>query len=193
MFGDVDLVEEELHIAIWSTPTKRTFFYKTTEKAAERSVALAEKGDNAYFGCGLLGKLPKNKRSRGKASDVRAITSFWADLDYQKGNAPPTQKDARKLASEIGIEPSIVLHSGHGLQCFWLIEPWIFDEDEVDHVGSVTSGWVSTLQQLAKNHGWAVDSVGDVSRVLRVPGTINFKNKNKPMPVKILEGKDGTV
>jgi hypothetical protein len=46
--------------------------------------------------------------------------------------------------------------------------------------------WKETLKIRARQHGWEVDSVGDLERVLRVPGTLNHKGET-PRPVRLLE------
>lgn len=175
-------------MVIWSAPAKRAFFYVDPEIAAKKAVELSEKKENVYVGMGLQ-NMPKRRRTRGKAKDVQAITCFWADLDFGKKGAPPDKKGARFLASEIGREPSIVVHSGHGLQCFWKFNQTLIfaDDHEREDAADRTVGWIDTLQQLANAYNWHIDPVGDLSRVMRVPGTTNWKNPEEPLPVKILE------
>ena len=188
LFGDPVIAGEDLSIVIWSAPSKRATFYQDCEKAAERAVELSEKKENVYVGMGLQ-EMPKTKRrtSRGKAKDVKGIVCFWADIDIDDKHVPD-EKSALALANEIGVHPSITIHSGHGLQCFWLLDqPWIFsDDDEQKHAANLTSGWVETLQGLATKHGWHIDPVGDLSRVMRIPGTVNWKNPEEPLALKIL-------
>jgi len=62
----------------------------------------------------------------------RVITAglFWADVDVagaaHKAEAlPPTEQDARSLIETAGLAPSLVVHSGFGLQPYWLFrEPY---------------------------------------------------------------------
>lgn len=194
IFGDPVLENEDLYIVIWSTPSKQATFHLKHKNAASKALDLCQSNENVYVGMGLQNKPSHQRKGRGAAKHVQAITCLWADIDFSFGSIhkklhlPPTEEDALKLASEIGIEPSVVVHSGHGLQCYWLLKtPWIFtSEEERNHAADITYGWVNTLQQIAASHGWMIDSVGDLARVLRVPGTINLKDVNKPLPVTIL-------
>ncbi len=85
-----------------------------------------------------------------------------------------------KKVKEFKLSPSIIVSSGHGLHCYWLLNrpyPINSDKDKLNAKGCV-KGLALVL---------GGDSVFDLSRVLRVPGTKNVKDPDNPLPVEILE------
>jgi hypothetical protein len=158
-------------------------------KAAETAEELGRRGD-VYFGLGLhpegLGPY-----ERGQAEGVIAIPGLWADIDVEgeahKGkNLPPAGEDAMKVIGEFPLSPTLVLHSGHGLQVWWVFkELWVFDgEAERKKAQNLSRCFQATLKAEAKEHGWGMDGTHDISRVLRMPGTYN--HKLEPVEVRVL-------
>ena len=55
-------------------------------------------------------------------------------------------------------------------------ELWGFESDrERQRAADLSLRWSQTLKAHAAARGWAVDSVHDLARVMRLPGTLNFK------------------
>lgn len=203
LFGNEMLAEEDLQIEIMGlgpktdpdpkkAPRPYYTFCKTPQAAAEAAVKISDKGHNAYFCNSLID--PKNKKGkRGTAKDAKAIVGFWSDIDIQtpdaphKKNIPTSVSEAIKIANGTGARPSLIIHSGHGLHCYWLFkQPWIFQDDsERDYAADVARSWHQTVQWSAQQHGRVIDSVFDLARVLRVPGTWNNKIPALPLPVKV--------
>ena len=74
------------------------------------------------------------------------------------------------------IKPSIVVNSGNGIHGYWLLDkPFIIETEEDRHISSIFKGFGRYVNSEAKKHGWKIDSVYDLARILRVPGTINHK------------------
>jgi hypothetical protein len=170
-------------------------FFTDLEAAASFAESQAPHTD-VYVGMGMRRTAPKNAKGepggRGDAATVEAIPGFWADIDvagpaHKKPNLPPTLEAATEFL-ERGLfpthPPSLIVHSGNGLQGYWLFpEPWTFDTPEEHKRASVISHRFSeTIKEAAKAKGWAVDSVFDLARVLRIPGTLNHKS-DPPRPV----------
>jgi len=185
---------EHLWVSICSFKPMNIQFFQSIDTAASHASKVSEK-DDVYVGCGLFAEKPK--KGRGTATDIAAITSLWLDVDFGESessqNTPKAKKRphdeaaARKLMSEMGLRPSMLIHSGHGLHGWWLLkEPWIFeDEDDRQKAATLARGWNTTLQAIATSHGWVVDSVFDLSRVMRIAGTVN--RKSDPLDVKIID------
>ena len=178
-----DLAGQWLHLWKFSQKdqVKESFFTQQIDgKTIDQILQLAESFD-VYVGCGLR---PKNygPHDRGKAECISGITGFWLDVDYgpghKKANLPHTKEDAMDLIQSMGLPPSLIVHSGHGFQPWWLFkEPWIFEnEEERKRAMTVCSAWSRTLIAQAKARGWTADNVGDLARVMRIPGTWNHKN-----------------
>jgi len=123
---------------------------------------------------------------------IAGIAGLWADVDYAgedhaKPNLPPIEADAWGLIYAMPVPPTIVIHTGHGLQAWWLFEePWMFESSlEREEAQAMIRGWQSHMAQIAKDRGgWVVDATHDLARLMRLPGT--FNNKSDPVPVKVL-------
>lgn len=161
----------------------------------EAPVTVPETAD-VYIGCGLspqdLG--PDN---RCPATKIVGIPGLWVDIDYaheahQKQALPPDLQAAILLATNsVSLPPSLIVHSGHGIHAWWLFkEVWTFDNDrERSQAASLVRRLQHTIKESAKAKGWAVDSTHDLSRVLRIPGTLNHKS-NPPTPVTMHQASD---
>jgi len=193
--------KEDGYIQIWelSDTKKESHWFKTPEDAAA-FVENEKRELNVYVGVALA---PKDfgKAERCPGNETIAIPGFWLDLDiadpvaHQKTNLPPNMAEARKFLGSFPLDPSVVIHSGHGLQAWWLFEePWYFeDENDRDAAAYMAKRFVYTFKEMAKRKHWEIDSVHDLARVMRVPGTVN--HKDIPVDVKILyqEGHRYTV
>lgn len=108
---------------------------------------------------------------------VRQINAFFVDLDYYK-----IPKYAKKTPEEIiailrkkklfkKIEPSFFVSSGGGLYIFYLIK------DIPKQMVAIWSNVEKSIAEKFKEFGADMGAI-DISRVLRLPGTINSKNGN---------------
>jgi hypothetical protein len=139
---------------------------------------------------------PQTGKSRGSAKTVQSIAGFWADLDigtdgHKAASFPNPKDEAQALSILDGLpEPSAVIHSGGGLQAWWFFEqPWTFGDST--EAASASDAWQRLLVERAEAKGLHVDSVGDLPRILRVPGTQNHKLA-APRPVDLRKA-DGPV
>ncbi len=208
LYGDKP---EGTYLTLWRRDEKRTYWVDEIEEAREIISTVATRTD-LYMGVGLAkqikysprfaadarrnGQDPEASRKtdqRPGAQDVTGIVGLWLDMDiagdaHAKENLPPDTEAALSLLSEIPLEPTIVLHSGHGLQAWWALnEPWMFEsETEADEARNLTFRWNATWRSVAHRHGWTVDSVFDLSRIMRLPGSENHKNPQAVLPVQVL-------
>jgi hypothetical protein len=108
---------------------------------------------------------------------------------HKKKALPETMEQARELADSLGVDPTLSVDSGHGLQAYWLFsEPWIFtDDDEREQARQLIERFQAALRRNAEAAGWTLDATHDLARVLRLPGTINYKLKGQPTPAKLLD------
>ena len=133
---------------------------------------------NTYVGMAMV-KQSGGPHDRIKSKDAGALPGLWADLDvfgqaHTEDNLLPDLDAALALLDDLPRKPTLIVDSGHGLQAYWLFEePWIFKTlDERDLARRTLRGW---LAEIRKHTPHQVDSVGDLARVLRIPGTINHK------------------
>jgi hypothetical protein len=187
-------LEGEHALLIWTMPDKRSHWFMAPsqlDRAYERALDLSERGDDVYFGMGLqppgLGAA-----ERGYNHTATAIAGLWADIDFaaeghQKPNLPPSLEAAMALVNDMPLAPTIVVNSGHGLHAYWLFhEPWEFASDQDrEEAAWMARLWQTAIKARAKVLGpWDVDSTHDLTRVLRVPGTMN--RKGTPVPVSYI-------
>ena len=195
MFGAA--IGDGIKMTVWGPKEGRTGtlrYFEEVEAAAEYAESI--KDTNVYFGLGLTKKkLPEGKRPN--ALQICGIPGLWIDIDiadsgaHKASNLPRTQQDAEELISAAmprHMPPTILTHSGHGLHAYWLFkEPWIFEtEDERVQAASLAQRFVLSFKFHAAMRGWRLDSVFDLSRVLRVPGSINHKVPGMPMTCRLI-------
>jgi len=117
-------------------------------------------------------------RGKRKAENAISIPACWADLD------PPHQVDleAWRLDTEQRIErfapqPSLIVSSGRGFHLYWCLKPPIRLAAIRGESRRIAVNRLETLnRKLAATLDG--DSVSDLARVLRLPGTLNAKNNS---------------
>jgi P4 family phage/plasmid primase-like protien len=181
-------------LTMWLWPSKYTHWVRThnLEAAATYAVRQAQQCD-VYVGIGLRGE--RLHKGRGEAKDVIALPGLYADIDlkhpaHKAANLPQSIDEARQLLTEaIPLPPTMLIDSGHGLHGYWLWrELWLLDtEAERQTAARLLLQFQRTIQAAATLHGWHVDGVGDLARVLRLPGTCNRKIPDRIAPVAFLE------
>lgn len=178
---------------IWGLADKQSRWkqVENTAELAATAIALAETSD-VYIAVAAAGK-EGTPRQRIVSNTAAGIGGFWADIDFgesdvhKKWNLPPNETAARELLDAVGLHPSMIVHSGHGLQVWWLFNEFIeFDTaDERIRVAQLVEAWNTTIRIRAAERGWTIDSTFDLARVMRVPGTLN--RKKTPVQVQLLE------
>lgn len=104
----------------------------------------------------------------GNARAIRHMWVLWADLDFKNGY----DRDKRMRQVVEIADPTICVHSGGGIHAYWrLHEP--LTERRI-RGGSELMGHISRMLD--------ADNVGDPPRILRLPGTYNWKT-GQPVPV----------
>lgn len=116
-------------------------------------------------------------RVRDNVSELRAL---WFDIDFKGGLSDPTAVVAalRGFSNATGIPaPSILVHSGNGIHVYWAFTESVPYER--------WQPMADKLKELALGHQLSTDAVctSDACRVLRPPGTKNFKDRGNPKPV----------
>jgi len=159
-----------------------TKWYRTSaiDRVAPQIEEAAEKYD-VY--CSVATYKAKPEKGRGSLKDVGSISGFWADLDIgSEGHKPAQHPNPETELEALSIikdmpDATAVIHSGGGLQVWWLFDkPWVFD-DPVD-AQRASNEWQNRLVKSGESLGYHVDKVGDLPRILRIPGTQNHKTDN---------------
>ena len=149
-----------------------------TIEAAERGVftQLAQKGNDVYAGLVGLHSKPTEFGQRGSRTLRDFGTCLWLDVDCvapgrSKQNLFETVDEAMESIDKIGMTlglgvADVVVHSGWGVHVAWLLST----PTNPAHLSVAVRLIENALAEASGKH---VDHVGDATRVLRVPGTIN--------------------
>lgn len=128
---------------------------------------------------------------RGTEENALSSMVVWCEFDFMdlqnaeghKGRVidPDT---AKKWLKEFPVKPSILIKSGGGIQCYWLLKEPATGND-LWRVKSINKALVEyfTVIREGKKYGADTQSV-DLARILRVPGTMNIKyNPARPCEI----------
>lgn len=169
----------DLRVALWDKPTKRSAYYRATAPAAEA----AHRARDLYV-CVSLANGDLGARSRVTNQTAAGIAGVTADLDVvggpedkKPGKAAPTIEAALDLARSIA-PPTLTVHSGYGLQAWWLLDDgaWVFRTVDDRQAGArLAAQWIALVDQQARQAGWRIDHTQDLARLMRLPDTINAK------------------
>ena len=175
-------IPEDQWLLLWtltSSGSRRSQWYRDTEEV----VIPADR--NVYLGVGLS---PRNYGPHGRCPTEEIVTlpGLWADVDYgQEGhqggkNYPPDLATTVSIIEAKFPKPSLVVHSGHGLQVWWLFdEPVEVTDDNRTHVRQAAVAFHEVLKR--RMGEYALDAVHDLARIMRIPGSVN--HKDEPVPV----------
>lgn len=193
----LDTVPPEKYALLWTLQDKRSSWVSLANDGpadvANRALALSAKDMDVYVAVSVADQAG-GESTRIKSDNSAGLVGLWADVDiadldvHKKWNLPPDEDSACDLLNRAGMDPTLLVHSGHGLQAWWLFhEFWTFDNDaERAAAATLAQQWNTTLRVRAAESKWTLDSTFDLARVMRVPGTWN--RKGVPMPVRLIVG-----
>lgn len=151
----------------------------TREEVDHLAYEYMAQGRNVFFG------VAKYETDEGRTKDnVKAIKAFWLDIDCGESKAEVNEKTGRpsgyldqatgvaelkRFCKLVGVPKPILVNSGRGLHVYWPLTEAVTREQ-----------WepvADRLRELCNTHELYVDpAVFEVARVLRIPGTLNFKD-----------------
>jgi hypothetical protein len=144
------------------------------ESSAHWCIAQSDRGHDVYAAV-----QPRRGRS-GSAAAVAAIVALYADVDCGEGKRFTNKADAiARLQSFalLGLAPSLLVDSGNGFHAYWPLREALEPSDQ--------DAWQSAMRALASSLD-ADPTVTDLPRILRVPGTLNWKNADDPKTVRLI-------
>lgn len=164
----------------------RHVFLSDRSKADGIIDALLDDEWNVYFGCASY-KTDENRTQ----DNVDALKALYLDIDCGAGKPYATQSEAinalRGFCRTYSLPRPTLVDSGRGVHVYWTFtEP--VDAQEWKPVAS-------RLKALCAVHGLGIDPVvtTDEARILRVPGTKNFKGEEGPLDVQLIFSGDSTT
>jgi hypothetical protein len=132
----------------------------------------------AFFGVAL--RSPASLKSKkGDAAHCQTLTALFVDADFKHLGEVETQKRLKTYP----LAPSMIVCSGGGFHPYWILSLPI----QLQHDGGMATA-KSYLKRLAQSVAGIVDeSVSEPARVLRIPGSFNFKKVYpQPLPVTLI-------
>ena len=131
-------------------------------------------------GCVWFGVATRAQRTpgRGRSDDCAAIPGLWVDIDVAGpghaavGRLASDIHHARRIVASFPLPPTAVVHTGGGLQAWWLFSELVELDDETR---TTLAAWGATWARLGRDHNVDLDNVFDAARVMRLPGTTNRK------------------
>jgi hypothetical protein len=156
-------------------------FVDTKEEVEELAQQFVSRKIDVFFGCAKYGSL--NNRTHENAKYFRAL---WMDIDCGPTKGVPDKKgiikgyldqqtgldEFKKFCIAVGLPRPILVSSGYGIHAYWLLEETVSRRE-----------WeplANRLRELCVEQGLIVDSsVFEASRILRIPGTFNFKQEER--------------
>ena len=162
----------------------------TREEVDALAIEFVKEKRNVFFG------LAKYTTGKNRTQDnVRALKSFWFDIDCGPAKAAIDEETGKpfgyidqvaagqalkNFCELIGLPKPIIVNSGRGLHVYWALTEEVSPEQ-----------WqpvANRLRQLCVIHDLYVDgSVFETARILRIPGTLNFKD-DPPNKVVVVHG-----
>lgn len=137
-------------IAIATGAPQNLTYYNTPPENLE--------GEDIFFGPAI-----RKKGGGALKEDVIGTKVLWADHDDEE-------------VPKCVIPPSMMVFSGHGWHCYWFLDQFLSDADQIEELNKL----------LAADLG--ADSCWNVNRVLRVPGTMNTKPPRRPVELRECKG-----
>ncbi len=173
-------------VAELSSSRKKHAFVEDLNEAKPHIREWLSAGRDVYF---ALASFEDPARGR-KAENARAVRSLFIDMDGYE-----TKKDAVQalfaFLERTGLDsfgsPHLVA-SGGGIHAYWPLTE--------DAPIALWKPIAENFKRLCKQEGLAIDMTvtADAARVLRVPGTMNFKKKyGEPRPVELRHVGDASV
>jgi len=128
---------------------------------------------HVYFGVN-----PRPLSKAKKQDDIADIVCLWVDIDGK--DCEGGKEEAVTRATAFSLPPTILVDSGHGVHCYWVLEKPI--------LGITKDQRIPFKQRLSG----LVDALGaDASKLhldscLRLPGTANIKDRDHPVICAVL-------
>jgi hypothetical protein len=155
-------------------------FTETLEELQQIAHEMLQDTFDVYF---ALASYEDNTAGRTNNNALH-LKSFFLDLDCGLDKPYASQEDAlaalKGFIKELKLPKPTLVNSGRGIHVYWVLEKEI-----------PRAEWkpiAESLKALCQKHKLHADPAvtADVARILRLPGTLNFKNPDAPLDVQLL-------
>lgn len=157
------------HGHYWLKQSKRTIWWPT-----DNAPPIPQLEEDIYFGV-HPSKITKGPSERTTEEDIAAINCLYADVDSKDHGS---KEAASAHVQSMHPRPSVIIDSGNGYHCYWLLdEPFPLDTPTAFRKAK-------TLQEKWVTFVGGDKAVHDLARILRLPGTFNYKY-SPPRPIVV--------
>lgn len=176
-----ELEGDELLSLVFFGSSKKPILQRASHwKGAVDAVEKLGPKNNCFVG---VSTIHDKATGRGSEKDTVSCLSFVLDMDIaneKRGSGKDyfdSEDQALSLVQALPVTPTFTINSGGGLHAWYMFrEPWTFvSESERTAAKSLSRRFWATANQIAAQSGKVLDSTFDLSRIMRVPGTKNFK------------------
>lgn len=160
----------------------RTYSFKIADPSqriamAQKAIELSDNGVDIWHSVNPVSIEPTS----GKRGDELAVSyqiAVIVDIDIRsdahKGDPSLFAADFDEAKSFLPFTPSIIIHSGYGLHAYYIFDtPIEITDDNREELKRRNNLLLEIIRQ--KANGKKIDGVGDLPRILRTPGTFNYK------------------
>lgn len=179
---------EAASLCIFTLPNRVSHHCDSIEDAIRVAAAECRGNRDVYYSVAGLAK-GRPKHGRGKKEEVVAALGVWIDADLKSYLLPgePPNIEVLRDALPANPQPTILVCSGNGWHAYWLFDEPILIVSEEDRAQTqqLVVDFQEMLRQQLRPRNFGLDATHDLSRVLRVPGTFNLKDRQNPKRVYI--------
>jgi hypothetical protein len=134
---------------------------------------------NLYLGVAPI-KEHVTLKQRGKEENITHVTGMWADLDIKAESFQSRDEIIEFLFHEIQYRPTIVVASGSGgIHAYWKLAAGEKGDKEL------VERWWAYLDEKAGER--KIDKLVDLTRILRLPGTVYFPKADSSAKIGSVE------
>ena len=147
------------------------------EDMARKAVEVSAKGFDLWHSVNPVNTKPADGK-RGNEQSVSYQTAVIADIDIRsdahKGKQEQLAADFEEAKSFLPFTPSLIINSGYGLHAYYIFDtPLKITDENRESIKRRNSLLLDVIRK--KANGKKIDGVGDLPRILRTPGTFNYK------------------
>jgi hypothetical protein len=124
----------------------------------------------------------RRQGARGRSDEVKRLAALVIDGDDDKMSRAGIDQVIAEIAEMIG-HPSAIIESGHGRQVYWPLRRADAEQLSNAEAGALSERFGLQIARLAAGRRGSVDTVSDLARMFRVPGSLNRKQLDAERPV----------
>ena len=150
---------------------------------AKKAIELSDKGFDIWHAINPVNIKPTGGK-RGDETAVSYQTAIVVDIDicseaHKSENLAANFEEAKSF---LPFTPSIIINSGYGLHAYYIwAEPLAITDENREEIKRRNNLLIELVRQRA--NGKKIDGVGDLPRILRTPGTFNYKLGKENAPI----------